>query len=88
MVGTVFWCFSLLCQICNSCFYVEKKKMIPSEFLDLIKQMYLNQAIILIRLLWLPGISKLLVCVSFADKYIYIYIVSNTIFALTESRSD
>ena len=32
-----------------------------------VKNIYLIQTIILIRLLWLPGISK--ICVSFADKY-------------------
>ena len=41
--------------------------MIRSEFLGLAKHTYLIQTIILIYVLWLPGISK--ICFSFADKY-------------------
>ena len=45
-------------------FYVEK--MVRSECLSLVKHIYLIQTIILIRLLWVPAISK--ICISFADK--------------------
>ena len=41
--------------------------MVRSECLGLVKHINLIQTIILIRLLWLSGISK--ICVSFADKY-------------------
>ena len=56
----------ILVKNCNLFCYVVK--MIRSECLGLVKHIYLIQAIILIRFLWLPGISK--ICVSFADKYI------------------
>ena len=59
MVGTVF-------DVCSSFCYVEK--MIRSKCLDPVKHINLTKAIILIRLLWLPGILK--ICVSFADNYI------------------
>ena len=62
----LFWRFSHFCQkLCNSFFYAER--MVRSECLGLVKHIYLVQSIILIRLLWLSGISK--ICVSFADKY-------------------
>ena len=47
--------------------FVISKTMIRGECLGLVKHIYLIQIIILIRLLWLSGISK--ICVSFADKY-------------------
>ena len=66
-VDIVFSVFLIFCQFfCNSFCYAEK--MIRSECLGLVKHIFLIQAMILIRLLWLPGISKM--CVSFADKYI------------------
>ena len=66
--GTVFFVFSHFCQkICNSFFSLN---MIRSKYLGLVKYIHSIQAIILIRLLWLPGISK--VCVSFAGNYIRI----------------
>ena len=65
-VGAVFGVFRIFCQkISNSFCYVEK--MVQSEWLSLVKHIYLIQTIILIRLLWLSCISK--ICVSFADKY-------------------
>ena len=61
-----FWCFSHSCQkFCNPFCYIEK--LVRSECMGLVKHIYLIQTIILIRLLWLPGILK--ICVSFADKY-------------------
>ena len=63
----VFGVFRIFCQkFCISFCYVEK--MIRSECLGLVKNIYLIQTIILIHLLRLLGISK--ICVSFADKYI------------------
>ena len=50
--GAVFFCQKL----CNSFCYVDK--MVRSECLGLVKHIYLIQTIILIRLLWLSGISK------------------------------
>ena len=42
---------------------------------SILTYMYLfNQAIILIRVLWLPGVSK--ICVSFADKYSCTFVYS------------
>ena len=65
-----FWCFSHFAKILQFIFYVEKK--VWSECLGLVKHIYLIQTIILTRLLWLSGNSK--ICVSFADKYItFIY---------------
>ena len=46
-------------------YFFKFEKMTRSERLGLIKHIYSIQAIILIRLLWLSGVSKL--CVSFAD---------------------
>ena len=65
-VGAVFGCFShFLSKKLEIIFLCQK--MVRSECLDLVKHIYLIQSIILIRLLWLSGISK--ICVSFADKY-------------------
>ena len=66
-VDADFGVFRIFCQkLCNSFCYVEK--VIRSDCLGLVKHIYLIQTIILIRLLWLSGNSK--ICVSFADKYI------------------
>ena len=78
-----FCCFShFLSNILEIIFYVEN--MVRSECLDLVKHIYLIQSIILIRLRWLSGISK--ICVSFADKYsktgVYRGIYNFHIFAL------
>ena len=56
MVGTVFcvFFFTFLSKNCNSFCYVEK--MIRSERLGLVKDIYSIQAMVLIRLLWSPGI--------------------------------
>ena len=59
-VGAVFGVFRNSFFLCH--------KMVRGECLGLVKHIYLIQTIILIRLLWLPGISK--ICVSLADKYI------------------
>ena len=66
-VGAVFGVFRIFCKKkkCNSFLC---KKMVRNDCLGLVKHIYLIQTIILIRLLWLSGISK--ICVSFADKYI------------------
>ena len=67
-VGAVFGVFRIFCQkFCNLFFYVEEK--VWSQCLGLVKHIYLIQTIILTRLLWLSGNSK--ICVSFADKYIF-----------------
>ena len=65
-VGAVFWCFSNFLSK-KLLFIFSCQKMVRSECLGLVKHIYLIQTIILIRLLWLSGISK--ICVSFADKY-------------------
>ena len=64
--GAVFGGFRIFVKNFVIHFYVEK--MVRSECLGLVKHIYLIQTIILIRLLWLPAISK--ICVSIADKYI------------------
>ena len=65
-IGAVFCVFGIFCQkFCNS-FFMSKKKVL-SQCLGLVKHIYFIQTIILTRLLWLSGNSK--ICVSFADKY-------------------
>ena len=65
-VGTVFGVFRIFVK--KFLIPFVSQKMIRSECLGLVKHIYLIEAIILIRLLWLSGISK--ICVSFAHKYI------------------
>ena len=65
-IGNVFCVFRIFVK--KIVIHFSSRKIIRSERLGLVKHIYSIQAILLIRLLWLSGVSKL--CVSFADKYI------------------
>ena len=51
--------------------FVMCEKMMWSQCLGLVKHFYSIQAIILISLIRLQGVTK--ICISFADKYINVY---------------
>ena len=72
-VGAVFGAFRIFFFSKKLKFIFLCKKGVESECRGPVKHIYSIQTMILTRLLWLSGISK--ICVSFADKHIILILI-------------